>query len=240
VSAHPDVKYIFEAHPIWELAALGENDSHRLSNVQATAPIIKAVREWFENQQGPSLTVEKNPRNTLRVPYITSIFPEAKIIHIVRDGRDVACSLLPGIGSAEWMHLKPPNWKALLVEEPITRCAMVWRDIMEIALADLSSIPHLMVKYEDMVLAPENVAKTILNYLGLSWDFRVQEFCRHIQNSTRNSYHAQYSTAWYRDNHSIRVGRWKENLDATQQELIQDILRNTLGKLGYLDETVRT
>jgi hypothetical protein len=205
--------------------------------VQATAPIIKAVREWFENA-GPSLTVGK-PAEYVAIPYITSIFPEAKIIHIVRDGRD-GCSLLPGIGSAEWMHLKPPNWKTLLSEEPITRCAMVWRDIVEIALSDLSSVPHLMVKYEDMVLAPENVAKIILNYLGLSWDSRVQEFCRHIQNSTRNSYHAQYSTAWYRDNHSIRVGRWKENLDARQQALVQEILGNTLGKLGYLDETVRT
>ena len=138
------------------------------------------------------------------------------------------------------MHLKPPNWEALLLEEPIIRCAMVWRDIMEIALADLSSIPHLMVKYEDMVLAPEKAARNILTYLGLPWDVRVQEFCRQIQDSTRDSYHAQYSMAWYRDNHCFRIGRWKENLDATQQELVQEILRNTLGKLGYLDETVRT
>lgn len=42
--------------------------------------------------------VEKNPRHTLRIPFLKAIFPDAKIIHIVRDGRDVTCSLVPGCG----------------------------------------------------------------------------------------------------------------------------------------------
>ena len=56
VSAHPDVKYIFEAHPIWELAALGENDSHRLSNVQ-----------------GMSVSLYRQGRNCLQEMYLVRI-----------------------------------------------------------------------------------------------------------------------------------------------------------------------
>ena len=36
--------------------------------------------------------LEKTCANTLRVPFVNAVFPNAKYIHIIRDGRDVACS----------------------------------------------------------------------------------------------------------------------------------------------------
>ena len=37
--------------------------------------------------------VDKSPRNSLKIPFILKIFPRAKFIHILRDGRDVALSI---------------------------------------------------------------------------------------------------------------------------------------------------
>jgi len=92
IAVHPHVKYIFEAHSIWELAGLGVNDSHRLTEESATLQVRTQIRRWFEGQaKHGGLVVEKNPRNVLRVSFIQQVFPEAKIIHIVRDGRDCAC-----------------------------------------------------------------------------------------------------------------------------------------------------
>ena len=76
-------------------------------------------------------------------------------------------------------------------EEPIVRCAKAWRDTIQIALQDLNTVPHLMVKYEDLVSSPEEIACTVLDYLGLKNHLSVLEFCKKIQNSTRDSYHAQ-------------------------------------------------
>ncbi len=42
IASHPEVKYIFEAHHIWEIAGLGENESHCLLKEHAT-PDVKRV-----------------------------------------------------------------------------------------------------------------------------------------------------------------------------------------------------
>ena len=73
-----------------------------LASRDATPAIREGIREWATNEaRGASMFVEKSPRNILRVPYVRAIFPEARIVHIVRDGRDVACSMVPACGGGD-------------------------------------------------------------------------------------------------------------------------------------------
>lgn len=235
IAAHPDVKYIFEAHSIWEVAGVGENGSNRLTAQQATAPVEEQLRRWFETHANTArLVVEKNPRNALRVPFLRQIFPEAKLIHIVRDGRDVACSMVPGCGGGEWQHLKPPSWQEWMrrVDGPV-RCAMAWREIMEIALADLASVPHLQVRYEDLVRQPRETAVKVMTFLQLGMMPSWAAFCDRIQNQTVGTYQAQHQLQWSRYDHHVRVGRWRENLSAQEQELVHEQLGALLAKLDY-------
>src|SRR5204863_6522493 len=98
--------------------------------------------------QAGSVLVEKNPRGSLRVPFLRALFPGARFVHIVRDGRDVACSLVPGCGGDEWRHLKPPSWRAFQARyRGARRTARVWLEVVEIALADLEPAPHVTVRY---------------------------------------------------------------------------------------------
>ena len=50
------------------------------------------VFERFARTSGAAVVVEKTCANSLRVPFIDAIFPEARFVYIVRDGRDVALS----------------------------------------------------------------------------------------------------------------------------------------------------
>jgi hypothetical protein len=235
VASHPEVKYIFEAHDVWESAGLGVCDSHRLTAEHATPRVRKHIREWFRKRQGPAtVLVEKTPRNVLRVPFIRAVFPEAKIIHIVRDGRDVSCSLMPGIGGDEWRHLRPPSWRGLFSEHTgIVRCALAWKEVIEIALEDLSAVPHLQVRYEHLATRPQEVSQGILPYIRLAGHPDVARFCNKIQDSTAGSYHARYQAQWYCDDHKSRIGRWRENLSGAQQRTVNDILCGVLSQLGY-------
>jgi hypothetical protein len=141
---------------------------------------------------------------------------------------------MPGIGGQEWRHLKPPSWQELFSQQTgIIRCALAWKEIMEIALSDLSTVPHLQVRYEDLVTAPHEVARDLLRYVGLADDSRVEMFCNKIQDSTRDSYHAQHQEKWYRDDHRRRVGRWRENLSETQQETVNNLVAGLLSQLDY-------
>jgi len=240
IAAHPAVKYIFEPHDVWEQAGLGENGSHRLTATDATPAVSQRIRSWFAAQQGTArLVVDKTPRNALRVPFVRVVFPEAKIIHIVRDGRDVACSLLPGAGGNEWKHLKPPSWQTLQAQfTGLERCARVWQEVVDLASFDLAAVPHLTVHYEQLVADPQTVMAQVLVYLGLSPDPAVDTFCRRVQNETSGSYHAQRQHEYFRDNHAVRVGRWRENATPTEQARLNELLEPTLQRLGYLKAPV--
>ena len=193
------------------------------------------IRRWFQAQQGSAaLCVEKNPRNVLRVPFLRAVFPEARLVHIVRDGRDVACSLMPGIGGERWRHVKPPSWQRLFVEHTgIVRCALAWKETLEIALEDLSGVPHLQVRFEDLVDTPEDVARDVLAYVGLSPTPEVRGFYAKIADVTEGSYQAERQVKWYRSDHTRRVGRWRENMTVDEQRTLNQLLGPLLRRLGY-------
>lgn len=238
IGSHPGVKYIFEAHSIWELGGTGVNDSHRLTAEEATPGVSEEIRSWFEDQaRGSSVLVEKNPRNILRVPYIRKIFPEAKIIHIVRDGRDVACSMIPGCGGEQWLHLKPPSWKEYSANySGARRCARAWKEILEIGLKDLEQVSHLQIRYEDLLASPATAADSVFSYMGLDLHPAVRQFYERIANETASPYHAKHQDYWYQNNHAVRVGRWRENLTEEEQKEISTILAPLLIRLGYLPD----
>ena len=69
-------------------------------------------------------------------------------------------------------------------------------EIMEIALADLAFVPHMQVRYEDLVQQPEDVAQTLLGYLRLPSHPNVTAFCRKVQDATASSHHAERQSVW--------------------------------------------
>jgi hypothetical protein len=68
---------------------------HELGREHATEDVRAFVREAFrsraENDEA-DVVVEKTCANALRVPFVDEVLPDAKFVHIVRDGRDAAVS----------------------------------------------------------------------------------------------------------------------------------------------------
>lgn len=236
LAAHPQVDYLFEVNKIWCCAGEPSDGSHRLSADAATRRVCRMLRRAFRRQSRPGagLIVEKSPRNALRIPFLRAAFPHAKIIHIIRDGRDTACSLVPGMASGKWMHLRPPDWRQIEAKyHGVLRCAVAWESIIQIALADLEQTNHLEVRYERLVTDPLNVADELLAFLELPCAPSVREFAQRIQDRTAGSYQARFQTQWYRPDHQVRIGRWRENLTPAQQAAIHSLIGPTLTRLGY-------
>ncbi len=90
----PGVTYLNEPTHIWRIG--NERVLHDVLPASlATPSTSERIRGIFagevEKQQGERFC-EKTPANALRLPFVTAVMPEVRIVHIVRDGRNVAVS----------------------------------------------------------------------------------------------------------------------------------------------------
>ncbi len=119
---HRDVKYWIEPKYIWRYRRpLAKSDIR--TEKEATPHVSSYIRRRFANhaaKHGAARFLEKTPSNCFRIPFMASIFPEGKYVHIVRDGRDVALS-----AQKKWQSKPDPT--------------AIWRRLtsFEIPLADL-------------------------------------------------------------------------------------------------------
>jgi hypothetical protein len=103
------------------------------------------------------LWADHTPSNFKRSLTMLRMFPDARFIHIVRDGRGVAASLLP----LDW----GPN--------DILSAANFWMARCAAGLAaelQLGSDRVLRVRYEDLLLSPEATLRGIASFAGLSYE----------------------------------------------------------------------
>ena len=99
--------------------------------------------------------VNKTPRLLLNLDLLPKLYPSAKCIHIVRDGRDVAASNL----SLSW---GPDN---------VRDAARRWRECLEARKRmNPTQLSYLELHYEDLIEFPEETLKNIFAFLGLSGD----------------------------------------------------------------------
>ena len=94
LSRHPDLAYSNEPRMIWRY----QNDhlSDALQPVHATPEVKRYIRAKFEayvRDHSRKRLLEKTPSNSLRVGFVREVFPECKIIHIIRNGFDSALSI---------------------------------------------------------------------------------------------------------------------------------------------------
>ena len=103
LDGHRDISQWYEPYFIWDKHFRNAEDDVR-SIRDATAAVRQQILNSFKRYQkknGSSLIVDKSPRNSLKIPFIREIFPGAKFIHILRDGRDVTLSI-----HKEWLKRK--------------------------------------------------------------------------------------------------------------------------------------
>ena len=108
---------------------------------------IKNFFKEAEQQAAGKRILEKTPRHVSDIERIFRIFPDARIIAMVRDGRDVACSMLKR-------------------EIPLLKGIRRWRrDCQSILDVQNDSRVHV-VKYEDLVTSQQAILDGIFRFLG--------------------------------------------------------------------------
>ncbi|MEQ8769051.1 MAG: sulfotransferase [Phycisphaerales bacterium] len=115
------------------------------------------------------LLTDKQPTNYLYVPLIARLYPNARIIHCIRDARDCCVS------NYQQAFNRPHPFT-----EDLERIGRYYRDYERLmdAWHELGDAPMLDLRYEELVADPEGQSKRVFEFLGLPWSERVLEFHR--------------------------------------------------------------
>jgi hypothetical protein len=130
---------------------------------------------------GAARTVEQTPETAFVADAIASAFPEASLVHIVRDGRDVACSLLErgwlsagrsgaddaglAYGAEARFWVEPARRAEFAAATDARRAAWAWRRYVA-AARDVKSASVHEVRYERLAGDPDGVAAELAGLLG--------------------------------------------------------------------------
>lgn len=202
----------------------GRSGTTLLLSILSSHPEINIFEETFyfyplpmrlnELEKRISLTsskiwCEKTPKNVLVFDQIKNILKDkCKIIHMVRDGRDVITSVHPSRQGKYWV--------------PIER----WIDDVKKGLEFSDS---KIVKYENLVLSPEKTIKELMDYLEI--DFNKKMLSHEI-------YGLKNSSAWMNSAQTINrqsLGKWKR---PEHKKIVDIFMSNIeakklLERLGY-------
>lgn len=100
---HPDIVHWYEPYFIWDYH-IGNLDTDIRTERHLTEKARRFIRREFQlflKSAGARILVEKTPENSFKIPFINAVFPHAKWIHIIRDGRSATASI-----RREWLKRK--------------------------------------------------------------------------------------------------------------------------------------
>jgi omega-hydroxy-beta-dihydromenaquinone-9 sulfotransferase len=198
-----------EAYQFWNRYAHPEFSVNYLLNTRATPSQIESTRRAVRSlvrYQGKSRFSAKITGPS-RIGFLSTIFPDAVFIHIVRDGLAVTHSLLNihfwqkngGLESPWWQGGLSENyvnqWKK--TKDPAILAALQWKQIIEHAREEatkLRSSQYVEIRYEDYMNSRETLLSALFQKLDLTKDALPPQPA-----GTVEKYNRKYSGTWDSD-----------------------------------------
>ena len=194
---------------------------------------VRCFYRLYARRHGKPRWGDKTPYYSLHLPAVAELLPEARFVHLVRDGRDVALSIRP-------LWFAPGQDAATL--------ARYWRDCIEGARAGARQVRHFLeVRYEDLVREPEQVLPRICAFVELPWrremldyhgraarrlaevEDRTLDDGRVITRAQRLGQHPLLGEPLRPD----RIGQWRSAMSAADVAVFDEIAGDLLDELGY-------
>ena len=192
------------------------------------AGFVRALFEEFARRSGKPLAGEKTPAYERHLPVLHRLFPDARFVDIVRDGRDVALSTL------DWVTQKPDRFLgrlALWDEEPVAMCALRWRRQVsagERGRSELGDDRCFVVRYEELAATPEPVLRSVAAFLDLPFDSSMVDF---YKGRERREPGLTSKDQWLPATSGLR--NWRADLAPRDVQLFEALAGDLLASLGY-------
>lgn len=180
---------------------------------------------------------DKTPRYTLFLDRLWSVFPQAKVVHLIRDGRDVVVSSLYHEQRSTGRAVAERSETDLL--ETVGRYAQVWQQNITTARASAANRPahagYHELRYEALHQTPEDSLTALFRFLGINEEpalvQRCLDTCAFSRLAGRQPGQAD-AQAFHRQG---VVGGWREQLSEPLQQALLRTAGALLDELGYCE-----
>lgn len=191
------------------------------ADCRTAGDFLRLTMEAVAQKQGVQRWADCTPHHLLYIREIKRQIPDALIIHIIRDGRDVALSF------AKQGWTRPLPWDHA---QELEIAALYWSWIVQQGREQGRSLgnAYVEVRYEDMVADPRKLLAQLSNFIDqeLNYD-HIQAVGIGAVSSPNTSFQANPSGKFN------PVGRWKTNLPAPQLARVEALISERLQELGY-------
>ncbi len=211
-------------------AALGVNRAALLAALptdmppvwpRAQAQLFAALLECYAAQEGKPLVGEKTPLHLFRLHTIIKDFPDAKVLWVTRDGRDVLLSTAE-LSTGLRQSLRVYAWR--------------WREGIDYMLSFEKRHPNQVhrVNFETLLASPEAETRQLCNFLNVSFEQSQ------IDHQTPTGVVAQDEISWkfrvFKPFDRSRTGRWKSDFDEAHKWMLNSVMQDRHRAIGIVDE----
>jgi hypothetical protein len=187
-----------------------------LAHCRSYAELVSALYEDVAHREGRPRWGDKTPNYALEIPTLLELFPHAKVIHIYRDGRDVALS-----------------WRAIpLGPHDVVNAALRWKRRVIAGRRDGSRFPgsYHEVRYQGLLSRPEETMKNVCAFLGEDYTEDVLRPTRQEDPTPPVASHAEIVTANW--------AKWKFAMTQDERARFEWAAGDLLRSLGYETEGI--
>jgi hypothetical protein len=193
-----------------------------MSECSSGADFLRITMEEMARKQGVERWAECTPEHLLHLPEIHRDFPDAFIIHIIRDGRDVALSYV----KQKWVY--PLPWDQ---HEHLAVAGMYWEWIVRRGreYGRCIGAKYREVRFEALIDHPRETLAELGEFIGHDLDYdRIQSAGIGSVSQPNTSFHGEAAGTGFHP-----VGRWKNKLSAEDIGSFEALVGDFLQELGY-------
>ena len=192
-----------------------------LDNCRNAGDFLRTIMEEIARNQNALRWAGNTPEEILYLPLIKRTIPDALVIHVIRDGRDVALSL------SRKRYIKPFPWKK---REDAIGAAIYWEWILKKGrtVGRTLGSDYMEIRFEQLVSDPPSTLNNLSSFLGHELDYdRIQRTALGSVSKPNTSFKTQSPQEFN------PVERWKKDLAAHELAKIEGLIGETLTELGY-------
>ena len=179
----------------------------------------------------PKCWGDKNNYYIHHLEELVILYPKAKFIHLIRDGRDVACSYK----NLKKIDSKSPYFPHLT--DDIEAIAHEWsanNQKIEDFLKDRSSENVLTIRYEDLLLDLKGTCEAVCRFLNVSFD---PTMLRYYELNTKNAIEPSQTLDWKKKTlqqpDTAKIGQYKAQLSSEELKTFHSVAQTTLTTYHY-------